>query len=81
MPKPNAKSTMKEMKDYIRSKKLNKAEVRIGMRRPEMIQALKKVGHWDSKHDQGNKSPKSKISREDFEKARRDLKKMTSSKK
>jgi hypothetical protein len=68
---------MKEMKDYIRSKKLNRAEVRLGMRKPEMIQALKKVGHWDSKHDK-NQSPKSKVSREDFEKARSNLKKMTS---
>ena len=79
MPKPNAHSTMKEMKDYIRSKKLNRAEVRLGMKKPEMIQALKNVGHWDTKHDK--QSPKSKVSREDFEKARKELRKMSSYKK
>lgn len=61
MPKPTAHSTMKEMKDYIRSKKLNKAPVRLGMRRPQMIEALKKIGHWDPRHDGHPKIHKSKI--------------------
>tara|TARA_R110000787_G_C13366002_1_gene440444 strand:- start:381 stop:647 length:267 start_codon:yes stop_codon:yes gene_type:complete len=49
--KPTAHSTVKQMKDYIRSKKLNRSPVRLGMRKPEMVAALKKMGHWDPKHD------------------------------
>ena len=58
MPKPHAKSTLKEMKDYIRAKKLNKPEVKLGMKKAEMVAALKKMGHWDPKHD-GASAPKS----------------------
>ena len=54
MSKPHAKSTMKEMKDYIRKNKLNKAQIKLTMRKPEMISALKITGHWDSKFGGGN---------------------------
>ena len=57
MSKPHAKSTMKEMKDYIRKNKLNKAEVKLTMRKPEMVSALKKMGHWDVKNDGAKKTP------------------------
>jgi len=57
MPKPNAKSTVKQMKDYIRSKKLNRPEVRLTMRKAELISGLKKIGHWDSKHDAPKPKP------------------------
>jgi len=55
MVKPNAKSTLKEMRDYIRSKKLNKPEVKLTMKKSEMVAGLKKIGHWDTKHDGATK--------------------------
>ena len=61
MPKPTAHSTLKEMKAYIRSRKLNKAPVRLGMRRPQMIEALRSIGHYDTRHDGRLKINKSKI--------------------
>jgi len=48
MPKPNSSFTVAQMKTYIREKKLNRPEVRLGMRRGEMIAGLKKAGHWDN---------------------------------
>ena len=57
MTKPHSKSTLKEMKDYIRKNKLNKAEVKLSMRKSEMVSALKKMGHWDVKNDGAKKTP------------------------
>ena len=37
MVKPTAKSTLKEMKDYIRSNKLNKAEIKLTMKKAMII--------------------------------------------
>ena len=45
--KPNITFNMKQMKDYIRSNKLNHPDVRLGMRRDDMIAGLKKAGHWE----------------------------------
>ena len=61
MSKPTAHSTLKEMKAYIRSKKLNKAPVRLGMRRPEMIKALRSIGHYDPNMMVTPKSTKVKL--------------------
>ena len=47
MTKPNATFTLPMLKDYIRKNKLNRAFVRLGMRKKEMIEALKKLEHWD----------------------------------
>lgn len=58
MVKPTAKSTVKEMKDYIRTNDLNKAPIRIGMKRADLIAGLRKLGHYDSRHDKpGAKAP------------------------
>tara|TARA_R110000737_G_scaffold56663_4_gene81293 strand:+ start:3828 stop:4322 length:495 start_codon:yes stop_codon:yes gene_type:complete len=46
MPKPNHSFSVKEMKDYIRTHKLNKPEIKLSMRRHELIAGLKKIGHW-----------------------------------
>ena len=46
MPKPNSASSVKEMKDYIRTHKLNHPDVKLSMRKPELIAGLKKAGHW-----------------------------------
>ncbi len=66
MPKPNSKSTLKEIRAYVREKKLNKPEIKITMNKPELIAGLKKHGHWDHKADAreklkaGGKKPKAK---------------------
>ena len=49
MPKPNQNFTMKEMKDYIRQKKINHPNVKLSMKRADMIAGLKKAGHWEEK--------------------------------
>lgn len=51
MAKPTAKSTVSAMKDYIRVNQLNKAPIRLGMKRDELIAGLRKLGHWDAQHD------------------------------
>ena len=49
MPKPNQNFTVKEMKDYIRQKKINHPEVKLTMKRADMIAGLKSAGHWEEK--------------------------------
>ncbi len=49
MPKPNQNFTVKEMKDYIRQKKLNHPEIKLSMKRNDLIKGLKSAGHWDEK--------------------------------
>ena len=48
MSKPNENSTLKEIKDYIRANKLNKPDIKLGLKKSELISILKKLGHWDS---------------------------------
>ena len=57
MSKPNVTFTVKQMKDYIRQKKLNHPAIKLSMRRAELIEGLKKAGHWNSSKDP---SPKKK---------------------
>jgi len=47
MTKPNHTFTVEKMKDYIRKNKLNKAPVLLKMNRNDMINALKKINHFD----------------------------------
>jgi len=47
MQKPNSSSTLAQMKAYVRENKVNHPEVRLTMKRGEMIAGLKKAGHWD----------------------------------
>ena len=47
MPKPNQNSSVKEMRDYIRSKKLNHPLIRLGLKKAQLVSGLKKLGHWD----------------------------------
>ena len=45
--KPNSKFTVKKMKEYIRQEGLNKSPyIKLSMRRAELIDGLKKAGHW-----------------------------------
>ena len=49
MPKPNSSYTVKELKDYVKSHKLNHPEVKMSMKKAELQAGLKKIGHWSSK--------------------------------
>lgn len=51
MPKPNSTFTLIEIRSYVRSHRLNKPEIRLGMKKAELIAGLKKHGHWDHKAD------------------------------
>jgi len=51
MSKPNSKSTLKEIRAYVREKRLNKPEIKLTMNKPELVAGLKKHGHWDHKGD------------------------------
>ena len=51
MPKPNAKSSVKELRDYIRKHGLDKPQIKVAGKKAELVSGLKKVGHWDKKHD------------------------------
>jgi hypothetical protein len=51
MAKPHAQMTLPQLKAYIRTHKLNKPEVRLGMKKADMVAGLKKIGHWDYTKD------------------------------
>lgn len=51
MNKPHSKSTLKYMKEYIKSNELNKKAITLGLKKADMIKKLKELGHWDSKND------------------------------
>lgn len=51
MPKPNDNYSVKQMKEYIRKKKINHPKVKLSMRRADMIAGLKSIGEWDSSKD------------------------------
>jgi len=74
MSKPNLDSTVKQMKDYIRQKKLNPA-IKLSLRRGELIEALRKAGHWDTSADPPP-TPKKKPSKQSKELSWQKLKKM-----
>ena len=61
MTKPNNKSTVKEMKDYIRTNKLNHPKVKLGMRKAEMIAGLKKIGHFEDNETTPKKATPKKV--------------------
>ncbi len=48
MPKPHDGMTLKQLKDYVRSHKLNHPEVKLSMKKADLIKGLKKHGHWES---------------------------------
>jgi len=56
MTKPNVNSTLTEMKSYIRKNKLNHPDVKLGMKKSDMIAGLKRAGHWDSSIEKMKKS-------------------------
>tara|TARA_R110002020_G_scaffold35921_4_gene108167 strand:+ start:175 stop:531 length:357 start_codon:yes stop_codon:yes gene_type:complete len=46
MEKPNEKSTLKYMKEYVRAHKLNHPQIKLSMKKAEMSAGLKAHGHW-----------------------------------
>ena len=44
--KPDASWDLASIRGYVRRKKLNKPEIKIGMRKADLIKGLKKHGHW-----------------------------------
>ena len=63
MHKPNKSWTLPQLKGYVRDNKLADKEIRLGMKKAEMIIALKKKGHWDESH----------VSKKEFKDARKGL--------
>jgi hypothetical protein len=61
--KPNPTFTLTQLKDYIRSKKLNHPDVKLTMKKADMIAGLKKAGHWEEK-SKLNPAPKKTIKKE-----------------
>lgn len=59
MEKPHSKSTLKYMREYIKENELNKKQITLGLKKPEMIKRLKELGHWNDKNDSDNSVPKS----------------------
>ena len=51
MVKPNRTFTLPELKAYVREKKLNKPEIKLSMKKADLVAGLKKHGHWDNKAD------------------------------
>ena len=66
MVKPNRTFTLPELKAYVREKKLNKPEIKLSMKKADLIAGLKKHGHWNHKADarielkKGTKPPMTK---------------------
>ncbi len=66
MVKPNRTFTLPELKAYVREKKLNKPEIKLSMKKADLVAGLKKHGHWDNKADarielkKGTKPPMTK---------------------
>lgn len=48
MPKPHDGMTLKQLKDYVRSHNLNHPEVKLSMKKADLVKGLKKAGHWES---------------------------------
>ena len=64
--KPNKSWSLPQLKQYIRDNKLNQQEIRLGMKKAELIVKLKEKGHWDESH----------VSKSEFKKARAGLQKI-----
>ena len=58
--KPNNKSTLKEIKQYIIDNKLNQAPIRLTMNKPELVKKLKELGHYEEVKKEVKPKPKSK---------------------
>tara|TARA_R110002167_G_scaffold359075_2_gene575464 strand:- start:2504 stop:3502 length:999 start_codon:yes stop_codon:yes gene_type:complete len=48
MSKPNDTWSIKQLRDYVTSKKLNKPAIKLSMGKADLVAGLKKHGHWES---------------------------------
>jgi hypothetical protein len=60
---PNDTYTVKKMKAYIRTHKLNRPDVKLGMKRHGLINGLKKAGHWDTTFSSKARKPVARMGR------------------
>ena len=60
---PNDTYTVKRMKIYIRTHKLNRPDVKLGMKRQDLINGLKKAGHWDTTFSSKARKPVARMGR------------------
>tara|TARA_R110002012_G_scaffold76687_4_gene193887 strand:- start:2256 stop:2822 length:567 start_codon:yes stop_codon:yes gene_type:complete len=60
MPKPNVNFSLTEIKEYIKMKGLDKPEIKLSMSRAQLVEGLKKHGHWD---DSVEKTKKTRVSK------------------
>ena len=60
---PNDTYTVKKMKAYIRTHKLNRPDVKLGMKRQDLINGLKKAGHWDTTFSGRARKPVARMGR------------------
>ena len=44
--KPDDSWTLSDLRGYVRRKKLNKPEIKLGMKKADLVAGLKKHGHW-----------------------------------
>ena len=44
--KPDDSWTLSDLKGYVRRKKLNKPEIKLSMKKADLVKGLKKHGHW-----------------------------------
>lgn len=44
--KPDSSWTLSDLRGYVRRKGLNKPEIKIGMKKSDLVKGLKKHGHW-----------------------------------
>lgn len=44
--KPDSSWTLSDIRGYVRRKKLNKPEIKLSMKKSELVAGLKKHGHW-----------------------------------
>jgi hypothetical protein len=53
MPKPNRLSNLSHLRDYVRKHGLNTVQnnIKISMKKDELQDRLKAVGHWDNQYD------------------------------
>tara|TARA_Y100001938_G_C8031638_1_gene400962 strand:+ start:762 stop:1115 length:354 start_codon:yes stop_codon:yes gene_type:complete len=61
-PKPNVNSTLTEIKEYVREYKINKPEIKLTMKKAQLIEGLKKHGHWDGRVKKISRAQKSFLS-------------------
>jgi len=61
MPKPNTNSTVKDIRDFIRTHKLNKPELLLKFKKAELIDGLKLHNYWDDSIEKKKRTRKKPV--------------------